>query len=56
MGIILVDDIEIVTIVDLVAWNDTVLAAGAEEGDGNHQGAGEVEGVVLGEGEIVRHF
>ena len=35
---------------------DNVLAAGAEEGDGNHQGPGEVEGVVLGEGKIVRHF
>ena len=56
MGIVLVDDIEVVAIIDLVARNDAVLAAGAEEGDGNHQGPGEVEGVVLGEGKIVRDF
>ena len=47
---------EIVVVVDLVAGQNAVFAAGLEEGDRDHQGAGEGERVVLGEGEIVRHF
>lgn len=54
--IVFMDDIERVAIVDFIARQDAVFAAGLEECDRDHQGAGEFEGVVLGDGEIVRHF
>lgn len=40
-------------VVELVAREDAVFAIDLEEGDRDHQRVGEVEGMVLGEGEIV---
>lgn len=48
-----VDDFQVVVVVKFVAWQDAELIAGFEEGDGNHEVAGELEGVGLGENEIV---
>lgn len=55
-GVVFVDDMESVAIVDLVAGQDAVFAVDLEQRDRDHEGAGELEGVVLGKGKIVRHF
>ncbi|NJO54891.1 MAG: hypothetical protein HC829_08695 [Bacteroidales bacterium] len=55
MGIELVDDLKIVAVVELIAREHAVCTASLEDGDRDHQRAGEFEGVVLGEGKVVRH-
>lgn len=52
----LMDDLKIVIGVDLVRGQDAVLAVDLEDGDRDHQVAGELEGVGLSESEIVRHL
>jgi len=54
--IIFEDRLDPVCIIELVAGQNAVLAVDLEEGDWNHQGARELEGVILSEGKIVRHF
>lgn len=51
----LVDDLKIVIGVDLVRREDAVFAVDREKSDRDHQVAGELEGVGLGERKIVRH-
>jgi len=50
------NNLQVVVGLDLVGGEDTVLASGLEHCDRDHQVAGEVVGVGLCEGEIVRHF
>jgi hypothetical protein len=50
--VVFVDDLDI-RVVEFIARHDAELAVDFEEGDRDHQGAGEAEGVVLGEGKIV---
>lgn len=56
MRIELVNDVEVVISVELVRGQNAVFVAGLEKRDRNHQGAGELEGVGLGENEVVRHI
>lgn len=42
-------------IVEFVARHDAVFAVDLEERNRDHQGAGELEGIGLSEGKIVRH-
>ena len=56
VGVVFVDDVEGIAVVDLVAGKDAVFAVDLEERDRDHKGTGELEGVVLGKGKIVRHF
>ncbi len=49
-------DLQIVFIVEFVARQNAELVAGPEQRDWNHQGAGELEGVVLREGKIGVHL
>lgn len=55
VGIVFEEDDDLVAF-ELFGGHDAVFGAGLEEDDGDHEGAGEVEGVILGEGEIVCHF
>ena len=50
-----VDHLDVVFVVDLVGRQNAVFVSGQEENDRDHQGAGELEGGVLGEGKVVRH-
>lgn len=50
------DDLKIVISVDLVGREDAVFAVDREESDRDHQVAGELEGVGLGERKVVRHL
>lgn len=50
-----IDDLKIVIGVDLVRGQDAVLAVDLEDGDRDHEVAGEMEGVGLSERKIVRH-
>ena len=52
----LVDDVEIVFDIEFIGRQDAVCIAGFEERDRDHQGAGELESVILGEDEVVRHL
>ncbi|OBQ86535.1 hypothetical protein A9K71_17685 [Mesorhizobium sp. WSM3873] len=54
--VVFVKDFEIIARLDLIAAEHTDRVAGFEEDDGDHQGAGEVQGVVLSQGKIVRHL
>ncbi|MFK4260065.1 hypothetical protein [Agrobacterium tumefaciens] len=54
VGVVLVHNLDLVAI-NFVGWHDAELVAGSEENDGDHQGAGEIEGMALCEAEIVRH-
>ena len=56
MRIELVDDIEIVIGIEFIGRQDAACIAGFEERDRDHQGAGDLESMILGEGEVVRHF
>lgn len=49
------DDFDVILIVDLGGGKDAVLACDLEERHRDHEGAGELKSVVLGEGEIVCH-
>jgi hypothetical protein len=51
----LVDDFEVVARVDLVGRQDAIFTIDLEDGDGDHQVLGKLEGVGLCEGKIVRH-
>ena len=55
-GHVLMHDRKIVVDIDLVGRKDAVFAVDLEEGDRDHQVTGELEGVGLGEREIVRHL
>jgi hypothetical protein len=48
-------DLKIVFVVELVARKDAELVTGPEQCDRNHERAGKLEGMVLGEGKILRH-
>jgi len=54
IGIILKEHSDIVTI-ELVGRQNAVCAVDLKQGDRDHQGAGELEGGVLGKGKVVRH-
>ncbi|WP_201838641.1 hypothetical protein [Microvirga zambiensis] len=54
VGIEFVDEFEVVAVVEFVGG--PLLVAGLYDRDRDHQGAGELEGVVLDNGKIVRHF
>ena len=56
MRIELVDDVQVVIGIEFVGRQDAVFVAGFEERNRDHQSMGELEGVVLGEDEVVRHF
>ena len=49
------NDREVVASVDLVGGKDAILTVDFEDGDRDHQVAGKLKGVRLGEDEIVRH-
>ena len=51
----LVDDVEIVIGIEFIGRQDAVCIAGFEERDWDHQGAGELESLILGKDEVVRH-
>ncbi|CAH1662592.1 hypothetical protein CHELA20_40075 [Hyphomicrobiales bacterium] len=51
-----VNQLQVVAVVELVRGQCAVGIAGFEERHRDHQGASELEGVVLGKGKIVRHF
>ena len=51
----LVNDLKVVFVVEVDAGEYAVFVADLENGHRNHQGASELEGVVLSEKEIVRH-
>jgi hypothetical protein len=51
-----VDQLEVVAVVELVRGERAIDIAGFEERHGDHQGASELKGVVLGKGKIVRHL
>jgi len=53
---IFVDDLQIVVIIDFVARQNAELIARLEECERDHQVTGELEGVRLCEGNIVRHL
>ena len=55
-GIKFVNDLEVVACVDLVRGKDAIFTVDFEDGDRNHQVTGELEGVGLCEGKIVRHL
>lgn len=54
--VVFVKDFEIIARLDLITAEHADRVAGSEEDDGDHQGAGEVQGVVLSQGKIVRHL
>jgi len=54
--IVLEDRFNSVGIIELIARQNAILAIDLEESDWNHQGPRELEGVVLSEGKIARHF
>jgi hypothetical protein len=53
VGVELVDDFETVGVVEIVGGKDAVFAVDLEQDDRDHQGAGELKGVVLCERKIV---
>lgn len=50
-----VDHLDVIFVVELIGRQNAELVAGAEENDGNHGGAGEIESMGASEGKIVRH-
>ena len=56
MRIELMNNIQVVIGIKFVRRQDTVLVAGFEERNRDHQSTGELEGVVLSEDEVMRHF
>lgn len=52
----LMNHLEVVARVDLVGGQDTILAVDFEDGDRDHQVAGQLECVGLCERKVVRHF
>ncbi|WP_189342794.1 hypothetical protein [Mesorhizobium sp. M2A.F.Ca.ET.029.05.1.1] len=54
--VVFVKDFEIIARLDLIAAEHADHVAGFEEDDGDHQGAGEVQGMVLSQSKIVRHL
>lgn len=54
--VVFVKDFEIIARLDLIAAEHAERLAGFEEDDRNHQSAGEVQGMVLSQGKIVRHL
>lgn len=54
-GIVFGEGLDLI-VVEFGARQDAEFVAGAEERDRDHEGAGELEGVALGEGQILRHL
>lgn len=54
-GIVFGEGLDLI-IVEFDARQDAECVAGAEERDRDHEGAGELEGVALGEGKILQHL
>ncbi len=53
--VIIMDDYH-VSVIEFIAWHDAELSIDLKQCDRDHQGAGELECVGLGEGKIVRHL
>jgi len=56
VGTEFVDQLDVIVVIEFGARQDAVFVAGFEQGDRNHQRAGELEGMVLRENKIVRHL
>lgn len=54
-GIVFGEGLDLI-VFEFGARQDADCVAGAEERDRDHEGAGELEGVALGEGKILRHL
>ncbi|CUX66246.1 conserved hypothetical protein [Agrobacterium tumefaciens str. Kerr 14] len=55
-GMVFIDGLQIVFVIEFVARQNAELVAGPEKRDWNHQGAGKLEGVVLRKGKIGVHL